>query len=312
MNDINHEKRIDALGQIVRGAASNLSFTILEIGALPLEGEAEPFHKLLDIFPGSKVIAFEVDHHLCEQLNKKEKSGITYYPVALGRKEEKRTFYETNHPMCCSLYKPNEKLISLYNNMEVAMLKSVSSIDTVSLDFFIKNNTIESVDFIKIDIQGAELDVFKGGVNTLTEVVAIVSEVEFIPHYIDQPLFGDVCSFLAENGLMFHKFLGMAGRALKPIVMENNPNFPTQHMWSDAVFIKDIFELPKLSSSKLLKMGLLAFIYGSPDVTFQCFKNYDEINGTSLHTALFDLDNMIEQQNIKMKQKMKRTIKGLK
>ena len=66
---------------------------------------------------------------------------------------------------------------------------------------------MKSVDFIKIDIQGAELDVFKGGVDTLKDVVAIVSEVEFIPHYIDQPLFGDVCSFLTEKGFMFHKFL---------------------------------------------------------------------------------------------------------
>ena len=311
MHDINHEKRINILGEIVREVASTLTFTILEIGALPLEGQAEPFYKLVDLFPGSKIIAFEVDNHLCEQLNKKAKTGITYYPVALGRKEERCTFYETNDPMCCSLYKPNEKLISLYNNMEMAMLKSVGSIDTVSLDFFMKNNAIESVDFIKIDIQGAELDVFKGGTGAIKEVVAIVSEVEFVPHYIDQPLFGDVCSFLTEHGFMFHKFLGMAGRALKPILMENNPNFPTQYMWSDAVFIKDIFEIHKLSSTKLLKMGLLSFIYGSPDVTFQCFKNYDEMNGTNLHTALFDLDNMIAQQNVKIKQKIKRKIKGL-
>lgn len=65
--------------------------------------------------------------------------------------------------MCSSLYKPNEKLVSLYNNMEVAMLKSIESIETDSLDYFTKENSIESVDFIKIDIQGAELDVFQGG-----------------------------------------------------------------------------------------------------------------------------------------------------
>jgi FkbM family methyltransferase len=313
MNDTNFDRKLKILGQIVRETESNLSFTILEIGALPLEGEAEPFHKLLDLFPDSKVIAFEVENNLCEQLNEKANPGITYYPVALGRSEEKCTFYETNHPMCCSLYKPNEKLISMYNNMEVAMLKSVCSIDTVSLDYFMKNNNIDSVDFIKIDIQGAELDVFKGGVNTLQEVVAIVSEVEFIPHYIDQPLFGDVCSFLTEKDLMFHKFLGMAGRTLKPIIIGNNPNYPTQHMWSDAVFIKNIFEIPKLSSHKLLKLGLLSFIYGSPDVTFQCFKNYDEMNGTNIHKEFLDLNNKVENQelNIKRKTKKKRKTKGL-
>ena len=53
-----------------------------------------------------------------------------------------------------------------------------------------------------------------GGVGTLTDVVAIASEVEFIPLYIDQPLFGDVCAFLAKHDFMFHKFLGLCGRFL--------------------------------------------------------------------------------------------------
>ena len=148
-------------------------------------GKVEPFYQLLDVFPGSKMVAFEVDSNLCEQQNKNAKPGLQYFPVAFGCGEEKRAFYETNHPMCCSLYKPNENLISMYHNMEVAMLKSVSSIETVSLDCFVKENNIGSVDFIKIDIQGAELDVFQGGVNTLKDVVAIVSEVEFVPHFKD-------------------------------------------------------------------------------------------------------------------------------
>jgi len=291
MNDVTHEVMVRSLVETIKKVESALSFTIFEIGALPLEGQTEPFYQLLDFFPDSQIVSFEVDESLCEQLNKEARPGHKYYPVALGRKQEKCTFYETNHPMCCSLYKPNEKLLSKYNNLEVSMLKAVSSIDTVSLDYFTKENNFESVDFIKIDIQGAELDVFQGGVNTLKDVVAIVSEVEFIPLYIDQPLFGDICSFLAENDIMFHKFLGMAGRALKPIIINNNPNLLSQHMWSDAVFIKDIFKIPQLSPEKLLKLGLVAFIYGSIDVTFQCLKYYDENNGTNIHKEFIDLGN---------------------
>ncbi len=296
MSNTDYKRKIKILGEAVRDVDSNLSFTILEVGALQVEEQAETFHQLLDIFPESQIIAFEVDEALCEELNNKAKPGLRYYPVALGSDERKCAFYETNHPMCCSLYKPNEKLIALYNHMEMAMLKSVSSIETVSLDYFKKEQKIESVDFIKIDIQGAELDVFRGGINTLEDIVAIVSEVEFIPHYIDQPLFGDVCSFLTENGMMFHKFLGVAGRALKPIVIDNNPDLPSQHMWSDAVFIKDVFKIPELPSNKLLKLGMLAFVYDSLDVTYHCFKTYDERNGTSIHKILLDLDNKVKKQ----------------
>lgn len=271
------------LVKLIRRISRNLAFTIFEVGALPSD-QPEPFHQILDFFPNSKIFAFEISEVLCNKLNRNTTKNVTFYPAALGLTQEKRTFYETNHPACGSLYKPNEELISQYNCMEVAYLKSSCSIETVSLDFFCDKNDIQDIDFIKIDIQGAELEVFKGGIRSLANVFAIVSEVEFIPHYIDQPLFGDVCSFLSDNNLMFHKFLSMNGRSLKPIIVDNDPCFPTQYMWSDALFIRNVLKLSELSTDKLLKLGLIAFIYGSYDVTFQCIKLYDE----KLNTAYLD------------------------
>ena len=118
--------------------------------------------------------------------------------------------------------------------------------------------------------------------------LAIVSEVEFVPHYINQPLFGDVCAFLAEKGIMFHKFLTMCGRSLKPITMKNGPRIPTQHMWSDALFLRHIFNIKDLYPQQLLKMGLLSFMYKSPDVAYKCFNAYDNNNGTRLRDCLFN------------------------
>src|SRR3989344_3894707 len=179
----------EALVRIVHRTANSLTFNIMEIGALPLGKNPEPFYSLIRSFPGSHINALEVDPELCMRLNSKAINGLTYHPVALGRSEEERPFYMTNHPMCASLYKPNERLIGRYNGMEVAMLKSVGTIKTVSMDYFARENNIGHVDFIKIDIQGAELDVFQGGTSTLKNVLAIITEVEFIHHYENQPLF---------------------------------------------------------------------------------------------------------------------------
>ena len=279
--------KTEALCKTISKISPSLSFTIFEIGALPIGGKAERFHQLPDFFPESQIIAFEVDKKLCSELNENSKSSIKYFPVALGQKEEECLFYETIHPMCGSLYKPNEELMRNYNYLEVAMLKSTSTINTISLDDFVRKNSIDEVDFIKIDIQGAELDVFKGGVKTLENVVFIVSEVEFIPLYINQPLFGDVCKYLTEKNFMFHKFLGLAGRTMKPIIMNKTPNFASQHMWSDAVFIRDITKLSKLTSTQLLKMGILSYIYGSPDVSYFCFQKYDEREKTNIWQETF-------------------------
>lgn len=109
------------------------------------------------------MIAFELDKELCARLNQEARPGLEFFPVALGRAEETRTLYEAIAPMCYSLYEPNERLLRLYQNFEVAYLKATSQVDTVSLDTFAEQNEIRSVDFVKIDIQGAELDVFQGG-----------------------------------------------------------------------------------------------------------------------------------------------------
>lgn len=155
------------LARVVLEAQPQLAFTTLEIGALPLEGQGEPAHQLLDAFPGSRVIAFELDKQLCAELNRKAKPGMRFYPAALGRTEEERPLYETRHPMCTSLYKPNEALLERYFNLEFAMLKSVSSVRTVSLDRFAADNAVPDVDFIKIDVQGAETQVIEGGARTI-------------------------------------------------------------------------------------------------------------------------------------------------
>jgi len=280
------EKINEKLIHIVRQTAGSLTFNILEIGALPVSERPEKFHGLIQSFPGSCIHAFEVDPVLCNKLNAKAVKGMVFHPVALGRREEERPFYMTRHPMCASLYRPNEKLIGRYNNLEFSILKSVSKIRTVSLDHFVSENKIGPVDFIKIDVQGAELDIFQGGLSTLEDVIAIVTEVEFVPLYENQPLFGDVRDFLAENSLSFHKFFGMAGRALKPVHFNSNPNFPTQHMWADAMFVRDLMNLEWLSPEQILKLAVLGSIYGSTDVSLYCIKEYDNRVGTEIGREL--------------------------
>jgi len=231
---------LNLLVEFIKQTGTNISFTIIEIGALKLNKKNESFYELLDYFPSSKIIGFEIEKEVCEKMNSESLKGIKYYPYALGKANEKRKLYITQHPMCCSLYKPNEELIKLYNNFEVAYLREETEINTISLDHFIDKNNIGNIDFIKIDVQGAELDIFQGASKTLQNVLKVVCEVEFIPLYENQPLFGDICNYLIKYNLMFNKFLGLAGRALKPISFNNNPNLPSQHIWTDAVFIHHI------------------------------------------------------------------------
>tara|TARA_Y100001935_G_scaffold119964_1_gene99214 strand:- start:252 stop:1112 length:861 start_codon:yes stop_codon:yes gene_type:complete len=274
------ENPLAILSEIIKQNHIDLSFNIIEIGAVQISDTQEPFYKLLDYFPSSNIIGFELEQEVCSKMNASAKKGVKYYPYALGKANEKRKLYITQNPMCSSLYKPNEELIKLYNRFEVAYLKEETEINTITLDHFIEQNKIGEIDFIKIDVQGAELDVFQGGKKTLNNVLKIVTEVEFIPHYINQPLFGDVCKYLEEHNLMFNKFLGLAGRALKPLILKNAIT-PSQHIWTDAVFIYHVQKIKNLTNIKLLKLSLLSLLYGSVDLTHFCLATFDEKNSTS-------------------------------
>lgn len=272
----------EKLVEIIRETKVNCIFNLLEIGAAKTGKTKEPFYKILDYFPHSKIIGFEIDKRVCDKMNSDASEGIKYYPYALGKANEKKKLYNTQAPMCTSLYKPNEKLISLYNNLDFAYLKNETEIETITLDNFISKNTIDNLDFIKIDTQGSELDIFNGGKNSLKNVVKIICEVEFVPIYEDQPLFGDVNKFLNDNGFMFNKFLGLSGRALKPLILNKDPNKASQHMWSDAVFIKNIEVIQNLSDEKLLKLSILSAAYFSMDLTFFCLSIYDRRYSSNL------------------------------
>ena len=269
---------------LIKDINIDICFTLLEVGAVKISEEEEPFYELLDYFPSSKIVGFEIDKEVCDKMNLSARDGVKYYPHALGEFNEIKELYITNHPMCSSLYKPNEDLISLYHNFEAAYLKSKTTIETITLDNFLETNNIGSLDFIKIDVQGAELDIFRGGKKALKDVLKIVCEVEFIHHYENQPLFGDVCKFLNGYDLMFNKFLGIAGRSLRPIVFNSDKNFASQHIWSDAIFIKHVQKISKLSDKKLLKLSLLAAVYESLDLTHYCLSRFDERNSSSLAT----------------------------
>tara|TARA_E500000178_G_scaffold284950_1_gene286322 strand:- start:1043 stop:1906 length:864 start_codon:yes stop_codon:yes gene_type:complete len=278
---MNKLKKLENFFNIVKNFDKDLKFKIMEIGAHPYGEFNESFHKLLDHFPGSEIYAFEVDKEECEKLNKSCKKGMKFFPIALGEKKETRKFYETNMPVCSSLYEPKQKFLELYNNLNTAYLKNTTEIDTISVDEFLKKNNLEHIDFIKIDIQGAELDVFKGGVKTLEKTLMIVSEVEWVEQYINQPLFGDVSSFLKDQNFMIHKFLGYGTRSLKPIILNQNKNFGTQVLWSDALFIRNIMNISKLNDEDLIKSAVLSYIYKSPDLTYFYLEKFDEKNNSS-------------------------------
>lgn len=269
--------------QPLRDVVGPLTFTVVDVGARPIGGQHETYMQLLRDFPGSRVVAFEFDPAECEQFNAQSPPEVRFYPYALGSDNETRPLYITKAPMCCSLYKPNHDVLQRFQAMDVAQLQRTTEIQTVTLDHVARVEQIGRVDLIKIDIQGAELDVFRGGTGTLTGVSGIVTEVEFVELYENQPLFGDVSAYLAQQGLQFHRFIGVAGRAYKPFVPPAGPFAAMNHLWADAAFYRMSEEL---DSESLLRRAVVAWVGGSQDLTAASLMEHDHRFGTNLMARL--------------------------
>ena len=274
------------LAELLSANGIHPTFVSAEIGALPVDGRPEPFHSLLRDFPGSRNLCFEVDEKLCARLNQKATSGMEFHPFALGGRSERRPFYSTTHPMCASLLEPDERWADLYYNLDVMRKTGSSSMDVTTLEEFVAARRIGAIDFIKADTQGAELEILQGAGAALDSVLCIVCEVEFVPLYKNQPLFSDIDTWLRSRGFLLHKLLGMAGRAMKPIQLNNDINYPAQHMWSDAMFVRDLRVPNRLSVEQLLKLAIYMSLYSSVDVSHYLLAQYDERCGSHLASDL--------------------------
>lgn len=246
---------------------------VLDLGAMALEGEAPPWQKLLAA-PATTVVGFEPVQAECDKLNASARKGHRFLPHFVGDGRE-RTFHLCNFPMTSSLYEPNTALLSRFQNLEeLTRCVETSSVTTVRLDDIAD---LGPVDYIKMDIQGAELDAIRGGERTVGSALVVESEVEFVEMYKGQPLFADVDAALRGLGYVFHTFSGIAGRAFKPLVVNSDINRPLrQHLWANAVYVRDFMRWKDMEAASLLKIAVILHeVYQSVDLAALALQYYD-------------------------------------
>jgi len=239
---------------------------ILDIGAMLTDGHSKEYQPLLDAGI-AKVIGFEPVEKECQKLNKDLKSkNISFLPYFIGD-GTKQTFCLNNSSMTSSLLEANIELLSLFSGLaELCHTVSREEVQTTCLDDIPEIDF--PIDFIKIDIQGAELQAFKHGAKLLSNTTVIQTEVEWIPLYQNQPLFSEIELHLREREFLLHRIVGFGSRAFKPVVLNNDPTSGIQYLWSDVIFVKDFTKLGQLTDRQLSVYAILMHeVYKAPDLT---------------------------------------------
>jgi len=176
--------------------------TICDIGSWHL-GQSIEF---LDLLPDTKVYAFEANPKNYEECGNSYsrlqgyfKNNLKVYNTALNDTPGKINFYPviSENEGASSKYKFMQGHTEKYFNK--SWIQNEIEVDATTLDIWSKENNINKVDIIWIDVQGAELDVFKGARETLKNVKCIFTEVGLKPYYEGQSLKEDIDHFLIQE-----------------------------------------------------------------------------------------------------------------
>lgn len=252
---------------------------IVDVGAMALGHEPE-YAPILKSAPTS-LVGFEPVQAECDKLNARKGRNQTYLPYFIGD-GSKRKFHLTNFSMTSSLYEPDTAFLKRFNNLEeLTQVVDTCDVSTTRLDDIPE---ITNIDLLKIDIQGAELDTFRGAPRLLKDCLMVWTEVEFIPMYKDQPLFADVDTELRKHGMLLHCFAGLSGRAFKPLIVGNNVNLPVrQVIWTDATYVRNFMHFDNLSEEKMLKLAVLLHdMVGSYDLCQLLLQHHEQKFGKGL------------------------------
>lgn len=240
---------------------------VVDIGANPIDG-SPPYQYLLDRGI-CRLVGFEPLESAVRTLDRHTVENQRYLPFAVGDGEE-HTFHVCEAEGMSSLLKPDVERLNMFNLFPgFGTVTRTERVKTRKLDDI---GEIDTIDYLKIDIQGSELSVFRSGRKKLRDCVLVQTEVSFQPLYENQPMFWEIDEELRGQGFQLHTFKDIKRWPLAPLVVDNNPRCGfNQLLEADAVYVRGLTNQQSLSSVQLKQLCLvLHHCYGSYDLVFKC------------------------------------------
>jgi FkbM family methyltransferase len=255
---------VDALSQLL--APARLT-EVVDVGANPIDGEP-PYLAMLRAGL-CRVTGFEPQEAALRELLGRKGPNETYLPHAVGDGQA-GTLRVCHASGMTSLFEPDTRVLALFAGFEqhgrvIARLP----VQTRRLDDIAE---VRLVDFLKIDVQGAELAVFRGARGKLARAVAIQTEVSFITLYENQPAFGEVDVELRAQGFVPHTTAAVKMWPIAPYASAADPRRPVNQLLEmDLVYVRDLAQPERMDDEQLKHLALVAHhCYQSWDLALRC------------------------------------------
>lgn len=102
---------------------------------------------------------------------------------------------------------------------------STVMIDMTTLDAVLRKTGFGPADFLKLDVQGYELEVLKGAPFALAAAEVVLMEINLIPVYEGAPLLHEAVSFMYESGFQAYDICSQIRRPLDDALFQTDMLF---------------------------------------------------------------------------------------
>jgi FkbM family methyltransferase len=252
------------------------------ISCLDIGARGGPKDDLLSIAPATNIYCFEPDKIECERLNivfsqngRSPFNDVRFFPVALSRTGGKRTLHITEHAGASSLLAPLPDVGSNFSRAQYTEVVKTLEVDTIPLDDFANQSNLAEISYIKIDVEGLELEILQSAPRMLAKsVLAIRTEVSFLRYREAQPLYCDVSGHLKTFDFVpmgfaeLHHWRRYSTAKHLKVTDDPIPFSRGQIAHGDMLFFRNPDSLPVASEEDLcrqIKAAFLAMSYGFID-----------------------------------------------
>ncbi len=168
---------------------------VYDIGACVLHW----YKKAYSVWPNARYIMFDA---LQETEFLYQKHSLEYSHGILSNENDKLVdfYYNVEMPGGCSYYQENEKIngpaARFYNDKHKRQMK------TITLDTLAENKNYPLADLIKMDVQGAELDIIKGAPKCVEYAKDIILELQDVDYNKGAPKTNEVIQYMKSIGFL--------------------------------------------------------------------------------------------------------------